>query len=329
MISTRLTKIFGLRFPIVSAPMAMMSGGNLAAAVSKSGGLGTFGGVCARPFEIPLDYLKDNIARVRAATDNVFGVGFITHHIEDCPQNFELVLSEDVPVILLSFADPTPWLSRIKAKGVKAICQVQTMEDARIAVSEGADVLAIQGNEAGGHCGELNLLPFLAQALDTYPQTPIIAAGGIACGRSLAAVLAAGADGAWVGTGFRATRDCTEISEAERAEILKSDGQNTVRHSVYDTITRNAFRFLPWPTHIGLRSKTNSVISRWQGRESDLAHAAAQSPDDFRSVYDDPEAETYPHIFGESAGFINRVETAAEFMSRITEEATRMLQERA
>ena len=83
MISTRLSELFGLKYPLVSAPMVMMSGGDLAGAVSKAGGLGTFGGVCAKPFEIPLDYLRNNIAKVRSVTDNVFGVGFITHHIEE------------------------------------------------------------------------------------------------------------------------------------------------------------------------------------------------------------------------------------------------------
>ena len=116
MLSTRLTEGLGLRYPIISAPMAQMSGGDLAGAVSKAGGLGTFGAVLSKSAPIPISYIKEHLAKIRAVTDRPFGVGFITQYIEGSPENLDFVLSEEVPVILLSFADPRPWLRRIKAR---------------------------------------------------------------------------------------------------------------------------------------------------------------------------------------------------------------------
>lgn len=325
MLETRLTKRLGLTHPIISAPMVMMSGGDLAAAVSNAGGLGTFGAVSPQPGSVTVAYLADNLAKVRAATDRPFGVGFITPFIEENRKNFDFVLAEDVPHILLSFGDPRTWLPAIKARGRTALCQVQTMEAAHIAVSEGADVLAVQGEQSGGHCGELSLLPFLAQAADTFPDVPIVAAGGIADGRTLAAVLAAGAEGAWIGTGFRAVRECVEIEPEERAAILQSDGRDTVRNTVYDTITREACGGSRWPEGIAMRMKNNLIIERWQGRERELAAQIAKKPEEYSHVWDSPASEDYGHIYGPAAKYISAVESAAEFMDRIVVGAERLL----
>jgi nitronate monooxygenase len=192
MLKTRITGLLAIRYPIISAPMARHSGGILAAAVSSAGGLGTFGAVSpAAP--ISPDYVQEQIRAIRSQTDQPFGVGFITHCIPAAPRNFEVVLEEKVPVILFSFAHPEPWLSRAKAAGALTVCQVQTIEAAHSAATAGADVLVAQENEAGGHTGTMNLLPFLVGLVEEFPQLPILAAGGIATGRSLAGVLAAGA----------------------------------------------------------------------------------------------------------------------------------------
>lgn len=325
MFSNRLTERLGLRHPIISAPMAQMSGGDLAGAVSKAGGLGTFGAALPKDAPIPISYIKENLAKIRAVTDRPFGVGFITQYIEGSPENLDYVLSEEVPIVLLSFADPRPWLGQIKASGATAICQVQTMAAAHVAVEEGADILAVQGNEPGGHCGELNLLPFLSQALDRFPDVPIVAAGGIANGRSLAAVLAAGAEGAWIGTGFRAVKECAEISEEERTAIVEIDGRDTVRSPAYDIIDHQVEGNPRWPEGIALRTKTNRLLDKWLGREDELATQALDTPDDFKGLWDDPSAEVYPHLFGEAAGFVSGIETAENFMQRMLGDARQLL----
>jgi nitronate monooxygenase len=218
MLKTRLTKMLGLRYPIISAPMARMSGGRLAAAVSAAGGLGTIGGISVAVPTGP-DYLREQIRLIRAQTDRPFGVGFITHFLCLAPENFDAVLEERVPVVLFSFADPRPWIGRARDAGATTVCQVQTLDAARDAVSAGAHVLVAQGNEAGGHTGALHLLPFLVRIVEEFPDVPVVAAGGIASGRSLAAVLAAGAEGAWLGTAFVATHE-NELPDAYKAQIV-------------------------------------------------------------------------------------------------------------
>lgn len=324
MLETRLTERLGLSRPIISAPMAGQSGGDLAAAVSNAGGLGTFGAVSPLG-ALTVSYVADNLAKVRDATDRPFGVGFLTPFLDENRANFDFVLDQDVPVVLLSFGDPRPWLRLIKAAGRTALCQVQTVEQARMAVGEGADVLAVQGEQSGGHCGELSLLPFLAEAADAFPQTPIVAAGGIGDGRTLAAVLAAGAEGAWIGTAFRAVRECMETSPEERTAILRSDGRDTVRTSVYDIIGRQALGGGTWPEGIALRVQKNPTVERWTGREQDLAGRIAETPDEYRHVWDDPASPDYGHIFGEAAKFVAEIETAGGFMDRIVGEAERLL----
>ena len=233
MLQTRLTALLRIRYPIISAPMARMSGGHLAAAVSTAGGLGTFGGVTTAIPTGP-DYIREQIRYIRSQTDQPFGVGFITQFLPLAPQNFETVLEEKVPVVLFSFADPRPWVRRAKERGALTICQVQTLQAARIAVAAGADILAAQGNEAGGHTGAMHLLPFLVQLVEEFPAIPVIAAGGIANGRSLAAVLAAGAEGAWVGTAFVATQENMEVPEIHKTRIVQLGGEDTVYTEVMD-----------------------------------------------------------------------------------------------
>jgi len=325
MLRTQLTERLGLSYPIISAPMVRMSGGDLAGAVSKAGGLGTFGAVSPQAGSVTIEYLADNVARARAATDRPFGIGFITPFIEENRANFDFVLAEEVPIVLLSFGDPRPWLRLLKARGRTVLCQVQTMEAARMAVGEGADVLAVQGSQSGGHCGELNLLPFLDEATDTFPDTPIVAAGGVASGRTLTAVLAAGADGAWIGTGFRAVRECMETTPEERSAILESDGRDTMRNSVYDVIMSRAIGGGTWPAGIAMRTQVNPLVRRWLGREEELAARIAAAPEEYKHVWDDPASKEYGHIFGEAAKYVTEIETAAGFMDRIVSDAERLL----
>jgi nitronate monooxygenase len=135
---------------------------------------------------------------------------------------FDATIEAKPPVIALSFGASESYIERAKAAGAKVICQVQSMQHARDAVAGGADVLVAQGNEAGGHTGTMNLLPLLVSVVEAYPDIPVMAAGGISSGRALAAVLAAGAEGAWVGTAFLATPECVEIPEEHKQAIVEA-----------------------------------------------------------------------------------------------------------
>ena len=218
---TRFTELLNLAYPVMSAPMSNHSGGLLAAAVSKSGGLGTFGGTN----DLGPDWFREQLAYILSETDRPFGVGFITQLIELDPTNFEIALDEGVPVLIFSFTDPQPWLGRARAAGAVTICQVQSLELAKMAVDAGADMLLAQGNEAGGHTGSMNLLPLLVELVERYPDVPVLAAGGITTGRALAAVLAAGAQGASLGTALLPTPEAVEVPDSFKERIVLSDGR--------------------------------------------------------------------------------------------------------
>ena len=149
---------------------------------------------------------------------------------------FDAALEAKPNVIAFSFGSPGAYAEKAKAAGAKVMCQVQSMTHAREAVAAGADILVAQGNEAGGHTGTMNLLPLLVSVLDAFPDTPVLASGGIASGRALAAVLAAGADGAWAGTAFLATPECVEIPEEHKQTIVQSDGEDTIFTRAYDVL---------------------------------------------------------------------------------------------
>ena len=328
MLKTRITELFGIRYPIISAPMVRYSGGSLAAAVSSAGGLGTFGAASPNNPVAP-DYVRAQIRHIRAQTDQPFGVGFITHGIPVSPQSFEVVLEEEVPVVLFSFADPQPWLSRAKQCGAVTVCQVQTIEAARVAAAAGADVLVAQGNEAGGHTGTMNLLPFLVRLIEEFPGLPIVAAGGIATGRSLAAVLTAGAEGAWMGTAFLATREAHEVSEAHKELIVQSNAEETIYTQVFDIINTAMSNGLPWPRGIAARGYNNEFAQEWHGRENALRDRLDQIIPGYAEARQRRDLHTAPAYFGESASFVHAIRTAEEVLGSICEEAERLLRQRA
>ena len=193
--------------------------------------------------------------------DRPFGVGFITQLIEYNTTNIEIALEERVPVFIFSFADPDPWVGRAKDAGAVTICQVQSLELARVAVDAGADVLLAQGNEAGGHTGETNLLPLLVDLVERYPHLPVLAAGGITSGRALAGALATGAEGASLGTAFLATPEAVEVPDTFKERIVLSDGQDTTFTRLYDLLGTR-----PWPDRIAGRVYRNRLVREWDGQ---------------------------------------------------------------
>lgn len=322
MLRTRLTEMFGLDYPVMSAPMALHSGGTLAAAVSVAGGLGSFGGI--HPTKGP-EWIREEVAKVRAATGRPFGVGFITPFLGLAEPLFEATLEERVPVIALSFSDPRPWCAKAKAAGARVICQVQTPEDARLAVEAGADVLVAQGTEAGGHTGSVSLLPLLATVVRQHPAVPVLAAGGIADGRTLAAALMAGADGAWLGTAFLATPEAVEVHAVHKELIIASDGADTVFTRVYDIASG-----LPWPDTIGERVRRNRFTDEWTGREDELRERADETapPPATNPFEAPPDPETSAVLYGQSAGLVDAIRPAAEVLRGVCDEAERLLRSR-
>lgn len=322
MLRTRFTEMFGLTYPVMSAPMALHSGGTLAAAVSAAGGLGSFGGM--HPARGP-DWIRAEIAAIRAVTDRPFAVGFITPFLPLDDGLFEAALAERPAAVALSFADPKPWLDQAKASGALVMCQIQNHEDAALAVDAGADVLVAQGTEAGGHTGTMSLLPFLASVVARYPHVPVLAAGGIADGRTLAGALVAGAEGAWLGTAFLATPEAVEVHDVHKRLIVQSDGTDTVFTRAYDIVSG-----LPWPTTIGARVRRNRFTDEWAGREAELRERRQElaQPPDVKPFESPPDPETSAVVYGQSAGFVKAVRPAAEVVRAVVEETEAILRSR-
>jgi nitronate monooxygenase len=307
MIRTRFTEMFGLEHPLMSAPMARHSGGTLAAAVSAGGALGSFGGIST---EGP-DWVRAQVALVRDRTDRPFAVGFITAFLAGMGELFDVALEARPDAIALSFGDPGDWGGRVKDAGCRLICQVQTFADVDLALAADADVLAAQGTEAGGHTGAMTLLPLLCGIAEQHPEVPLLAAGGIADGRGLAAALLAGADGAWLGTAFLATPEAVEIGAAHKDAIVASDGADTVFTRAYDIVSG-----MPWPAGIGERVQRDAFTDEWTEREHELqARVAEVTP---------PQ----PFRYGQSARFVDAVRPAADVVRTISADAERFLRER-
>lgn len=319
MLRTRFTEMFGLDAPLMLAPMSAHTGATLAAAVSSAGALGSFGGLSA---EGP-DWVAREISSIRAATDRPFAVGFVTQAIGWVLPLFEQVLEAQVPALALSFGDPTEWAEKAKEAGVKVICQVQTVEDAYRAVDAGADVLVAQGNAAGGHTGTLNLLPFLTTVIDRFPDVPVLAAGGISNGRTLAAAMTAGADGALMGTAFLATPEAVEVPEIHKQLIVESDGADTVFTHAYDIVCG-----FQWPDSVGERVRANSFTDKWADREPELRDRRDEFRRDDLYFGDPPDPDTDQILYGEGAGSVTAIRPAAEVIAMICSEAEQVLRSR-
>lgn len=308
MIRTRFTELFDLEHPVMSAPMAMHSGGTLAAAVSAAGAMGSFGGIHAT--EGP-DWVRAQADLVRQRTDRPYAIGFITAFLDGFEGHFRAALDAGPDAIALSFADPGAWARRANDAGIKVICQVQTFADAALAVAAGADVLVAQGTEAGGHTGTMTMLPLLAGIAADHPDVPLLAAGGIADGATLAAALVAGADGAWLGTAFLATAEAVEIDDDYKAAIVDSDGGDTVFTRAYDIASG-----LPWPAAIGERVRRDTFTDTWTEREAELRQHREQA------------TPGRPVLYGQSARFVPAVRTAADVVRDVSEQAETVLRTR-
>ncbi|MWB78898.1 nitronate monooxygenase [Pseudooceanicola sp. 216_PA32_1] len=314
MISTRLTDRFGLDHPVVSAPMARAGGGRLAAAVTAGGGLGLIGGgYCDR------DWIR---AELDAAGNAAVGMGFITWKLDQAPGLLEEVLERRPRAVFLSFGDPVPHAAAIAGAGVPLFAQVQSVEDARRAVAAGAAVIVAQGTEAGGHGAKratLTLVPEVADYLAAAaPDTILLAAGGIADGRGLAAALMLGAEGVLCGTRFWATAESL-VPEAQKRAALEADGDATLRGSVIDVA-----RGIDWPARFDLRTMRNPFIDRWQGDLPGLAGNAAEKAA-FARAADAGDIDTAPAIVGEGIGVIRDLPGAAEIPARLVAEAEALL----
>jgi nitronate monooxygenase len=294
--------------------MDVVADARLTAAVSAAGGLGILGGGYGdeRWLARELDLLANSQVR--------FGVGFITWSMAKRPKLLDLVLEREPAAVMLSFGDPKPFVERIKRAHALVICQVQSIALAREAAAAGADILVAQGTEAGGHGasrGLVTLVPELVDELGT--NIPIVAAGGIADGRGLAAALMLGASGVLVGTRFYATPEAAG-AEAAKQRIRAASGDDTLRSIVFDISRDNI-----WPAPFTGRCLRNEHLDRWYGREVELIRHLDQESTRYVAARKDGNFDIAAVIAGESAGLIREISAAREVVSRIVRDASTLL----
>src|SRR6202011_4487496 len=219
-ITTPLTSLLGITHPILSAPMDVMAGARLAAAVSAAGGFGILGGGYG-----DRAWLEQETAKL-AGTSVPFGIGFITWSLAKRPELLDVALEAEPRAIMLSFGDPKPFAPRIKSAGALLICQVQNEDMARQALDAGADILVAQGTEAGGHGASRTTVDIVPAIVDLAAgHVPVVAAGGIADGRGLAAMMMLGASGVLVGTRFYASVEADGAEEAKQRIRAANSGE--------------------------------------------------------------------------------------------------------
>ncbi|MEL6297044.1 MAG: nitronate monooxygenase [Pseudomonadota bacterium] len=310
-IATRLTERLGIQHPVICAPMALATGGALAAAVSHAGGLGLVAGAyCDREW---------TLGQVRAAGNARVGAGFITWALAKAPDLLTDVLKHQPAAVFLSFGDPQPFADEIKDAGAALICQVQSRGDAEAAIAAGADVIVAQGAEAGGHGEVRATMSFVPEVRDLIERhetgTLLCAAGGIADGRGLAAALALGADGVVMGSRFWASAESLAHDNMIAAGIAAT-GDDTIRSSVMDIARR-----LDWPGRFTARVLRNGFTDQWHGREADLIADADAQAARWRDAWAAGDTDVANTFVGEAAGLIHDKPPAGELLQRVVAEA--------
>jgi len=328
--NNRFMRRFGLTTPLALAPMAGASGGDLTAACAKAGALALLGGGYGDLDETMREY---SIAAQSLSTDPEaaarLGCGFITFKMQQDRSALDFVLDRPTKpaALMLSFGDPTPCARDIVDRGIPLICQIQSMEQLPQAVNAGASVIVAQGVEAGGHGysayegrSTFTFVPEIADWLVKHvPSVMLLAAGGVADGRGLAAAMNLGADGALLGSRMWATKESL-ASDTAIEEAVRASGDDTARSLVFDVLREKS-----WPGEYHARTLRNAIHRQWEDRFDELKanpHAAIADYKDGVAKEDYSRAHV---TVGEGTGLIKQNASAGEVIKAITERAKELL----
>ena len=324
-LASRFSRRFELSTPIALAPMALASGGALAAACANAGALGMVGGGYG---ELPWTQREYALAEKDAGDTGRIGCGFIVWKLDEDASALDWVLERRPRAIMLSFGDPRPYAKRIAAAGAELLFQVQRMEQVPMALEAGASVIIAQGAEAGGHGmnslngrATISFVPELADWLaGRSPETLLLAAGGVADGRTLAAVRVLGADGAVVGSRLWATRESLAATGAKQ-QAVEVDGDGTARSSVFDILRRKN-----WPQPYDFRAIRNAIHRQWEERVGELRASPEAARSDYEAGVKAGDFSRAHATVGEAVGLIRDLPPAAELIARISSEAAQILE---
>ncbi len=318
MLRTKLTELLGIRHPIVLGGMASGTTPALVAAVSKAGGLGILGVSSLGAVEI-----ERAAAEIRSATDRPFGLNLLLFRFDDAV--FAAMLAAKPAVVSTAWVWPSQDLANIfdqaHAAGAIVMHMVSEVPEAVRAVRAGADVIVAQGTEGGGHIGVMGTMPLVAMAVKAVAPVPVLAAGGVADGRGLAASLALGAEGALFGTRFLATPE-SPLPEAYKQAIVESDGHDTILTDVVDVA-----RGQVWPGAY-VRVLRNRFVERWLGRDGELRKQRTAAAEGLGQAWESGDVDEGAILVGQTAGLIGSIEPAGQLVERIAAEAESILRER-
>jgi nitronate monooxygenase len=312
-LATAFTELLSVQHPIALAPMGGSAGGALAAAVSNGGGLGLLGGGGG-----DRDWLARELPIVAAGTTRPWGVGFQSWAVD--VGTVERALQFSPRAVMLSFGDPRAFAGLIRQAGAALIIQVTDLEEARQALDVGADIVVAQGTEAGGHSAwrGRSTLPFVPIVVDLAAPVPVLAAGGIADGRGVAAALALGAAGALLGTRFQATAEALVDPSISKA-IIEGRGEDTERSVVLD-IARGS----RWPGRYPGRTLGHPFLDQWRGRADELA-ADADAQQAYQEDVARGDLPPQPVWASEAIDLINDLPSAAELVGVLAAQAENAL----
>ncbi len=318
MIHTYITTSWGLRYPIIGAPMAFVGRGRLAHAVSQAGGLGMIGIGSTES----VDFLTREADIARGTDQMRFGIGMHAWAVEKRPDLLEAAIAANPFLISLSFGSPAPYVERLHQHGILLATQVNTQAEAMQAERDEVDLIVAQGTEAGGHItGQVSTLPLLQAVLDAV-QVPVIAAGGIASPRGVAAALAAGADGVWVGTALLASPEC-ENTEQARMRVVQAQETDTILTRAFDVA-----QGLPWPPQFPGRALRNRFTDQWHAN-IDALPQASEARQQLKEAIASKNYDLAYIYAGEAVGLVTRQQSAGDVIRYLSDGAESLLRERS
>ncbi len=314
MLRTPLRELLGIRVPLIQAGMSVYTSPGLAAAVSNAGALGSLGA-----WRRAADQLRSDLVELREATDRPFAVNHVVPDLD--PAAFEITLDARPSLVSFALDDAGELMQRVHDVGSLVMQQVTTVPQAEAAAENGADVIIAQGHEAGGYGGAITTLTLVPQVVDAVAPIPVVAAGGIADGRGLAAALMLGAAGANLGTRFLASREAP-IGEGWKRAIVDagSDGWSQL------DFWNDAF---PTPGVDGygtrVRALRTDFTERWNARRDELRRDPAALLAELEAAGEAGTLDELIVVGGQSAGLIEGVLPAAEIVETIAAEAAALL----
>lgn len=297
----RFWKEIGIQYPIIQGGMAWVADHHLASAVSNAGGLGIIAAANA-----PVSYVREEIRKVKELTDKPFGVNIMLLS-DNASEVAQLVCEEGVKVVTTGAGDPGKYMDMWKKSGIKVIPVVPSVALAKRMERYGADGVIAEGCEAGGHIGELTTMALIPQVVDAV-KIPVIAAGGIADGRGMAAAFMLGASGVQVGTRFLVAKECS-VHPAYKERVLKAKDIDTV---VTGRPTGHPVRIL--------RNRLSRELLKLEKEAAPLEQFEALGQGALARAVKEGDVEMGSVMAGQIAGLINKEQTCSEIIEEMFNE---------